>query len=111
MTNKRQVACRCQRWVGRVAVALPSKRRKRVTMNGWKTLFREGPHFFEGGRSLCGFFNVRKRFKAETEPNREDACEKCWRQSQVRSGSRAAALQALQIPRQETLAQGWNQGV
>jgi hypothetical protein len=48
-------------------------------MSGWKTIYGgEGPHYFERGRSLCGYFTVRNRFQAEGEPLQEDTCAKCW---------------------------------
>ena len=47
--------------------------------SGWKTVLHEGPHYFQDGRSLCGFFTVRKQFKAEKAPKFEDTCTKCWR--------------------------------
>jgi hypothetical protein len=46
--------------------------------SGWKTVYREGPHYFENGRSLCGFFKRTKDFQPEPEPNQEDSCQKCW---------------------------------
>jgi hypothetical protein len=50
-------------------------------MTGWKTIYRDGPHYFERGRSLCGYFTMRKGFQAEQEPHPEDACAKCWKLS------------------------------
>jgi hypothetical protein len=46
--------------------------------NGWKTVSRDGPHYFENGQSLCGFFKVSKEFEPEDEPDYEESCSKCW---------------------------------
>jgi hypothetical protein len=46
--------------------------------SGWKTAYKDGPHYFENGRTLCGFVGVKKEFYPEEEPNQEDACSKCW---------------------------------
>ena len=49
--------------------------------SGWKAVYRDGPHFFEGGHSLCGLFSLKKSFLPEPEPKYEDACSKCWQLS------------------------------
>jgi hypothetical protein len=46
--------------------------------SGWKTVYRDGPHYFEDGRSLCGLFTERRKFQSEDEPRRQDTCTKCW---------------------------------
>jgi hypothetical protein len=48
---------------------------------GWKMVQRDGPHYFHDRVSLCGFFTLRKAVVPEAEPNREDACIKCWQLS------------------------------
>jgi hypothetical protein len=61
---------------------IPTTNKIGVSMNsGWKTIHRDGPHYFDNGRSLCGFFNQKKEFQPEPEPEHDDACAKCWQLS------------------------------